>query len=229
MVLPLHPRTPQQPRSRKTRAALVDAARLEFSERGYALTTAKTIAERAAVGTGTFYHYFTDKDVLLRELALERVRYMHEQTAPLAMAPSSSADLGVRVSDARARVQTLVQLCVAYHRADRGLHAVITERRLCDPEVEAIMATSERDAVQRLTEGLRGWGYEGDSEAAAFMMFSLLEGAVHGHVLGQAMVTDERFVNGLVAALLRIGLPNSLIQLPIMARNEERDPNANHH
>jgi AcrR family transcriptional regulator len=229
VTLPLDPRTPQQPRSRKTRAALVEAARQEFSERGYALTTAKTIAGRAAVGTGTFYHYFTDKDVLLHELTRERVRYMHEQTAPLAMPPSSSVDLSVWIGDARARVHTLVELCVAYHRADRGLHAVITGRRLCDPEIEAIMAASERDAVQRFAEGLRGWGYEGDSEAAAFMMFSLLEGAVHGHVLGQAMVTDERFVNGLVAALLRIGLPKSLIQLPIIALNEERDPHANHH
>ncbi len=212
MTLPLSPRLPQQPRAHKTRAALVAAARREFSERGYALTTAKSIAERAAVGTGTFYHYFPDKDVLLREITRERVRYMHEQTAPLASAPSRSTDARVLFSDARARVRSLVELCVNYHREDRGLHAVITERRLCDPEIEAIMSSSERDAVARLATGLRGWSFDGDSEAAAFMMFSLLEGAVHGHVLGQAMVTDERFVRGLVEALLRIGLPQSLIQ-----------------
>lgn len=212
MTLPPTPRTPQQPRAHKTRAALVSAARREFSERGYALTTAKTIAQRADVGTGTFYHYFSDKDVLLREITRERVRYMHEQTAPLASAPSRSVDPRMLFLDARARVRTLVELSVNYHREDRRLHAVITERRLCDPEVEGIMAASERDAVQRLAAGLRGWSYDGDSEAAAFMMFSLLEGAVHGHVLGQAMVSDERFVNGLVEALLRIGLPQSLIQ-----------------
>jgi AcrR family transcriptional regulator len=190
----------------------VAAAQREFSERGYALTTAKSIAERADVGTGTFYHYFPDKDVLLREITGERVRYMHEQAAPLATPPLPSSDAHVLFTGARVRVRALVELCIDYHREDRGLHAVITERRLCDPELDAIMAASEREAVERLAAGLRGWNYEGDSDAAAFMMFSLLEGAVHGHVLGQAMVTDERFVHGLVEALLRIGLPQSLLQ-----------------
>ena len=211
MTLPLSFRAPQQSRAHKTRAALVAAARREFSERGYALTTAKSIAERADVGTGTFYHYFPDKDALLREITRERVRYMHDQTAPLASAPSRPADANALLADARTRVQKLVKLCVNYHRQDRGLHAVITERRLCDREIEAVMATSEREAVERLAAGLRGWSYDGDSEAAAFMMFSLLEGAVHGHVLGQAMIADERFVHALVEALLRIGLPQSLI------------------
>ncbi|HMJ12126.1 MAG TPA: helix-turn-helix domain-containing protein [Polyangiaceae bacterium] len=214
MTLPAGMREPQQPRAHKTRAALVEAARLEFSDRGYALTTAKSIAERAALGTGTFYHYFPDKDALLREITRERVHSMHEQTAPLAHAPPAVPELRVLIDGARTRMRALVELFVAYHRADRALHTVITERRLCDAEIEAIMAASEREAVERLANVLRGWGYEGDSEAAAYMMFCLLEGAVHGHVLGQALVSDERFTEGLVLALLRIAMPARLVQLP---------------
>ena len=54
-------RTPTQARAHKTRAALVEAAQAEFAESGYAGTTAKSIAKRAGVSTGSFYQYFTDK------------------------------------------------------------------------------------------------------------------------------------------------------------------------
>ena len=40
------------------------AAEAEFTEHGYAQTTARSIAERAGVATGTFYQYFVDKDVM---------------------------------------------------------------------------------------------------------------------------------------------------------------------
>jgi AcrR family transcriptional regulator len=209
-VTPL--RTPLQSRSQKTRAAIVSAARREFEERGYAPSTAKSIAERASVGTGTFYHYFPDKDSVLREITRERAEYLLEESKALSRAPLGQEARALE-AEARHRFRKLVDLYVAYHRADRGLHAVITERRLCDPELDAIMAASEREAVSRLTVSLERWGFDGDAPAAAFMMFSLLEGAVHAHVLGQAMVPDDRFAEGLVKALLRIGLHSAFIRL----------------
>lgn len=196
-------RVPVQSRSQKTRASVITAAMQEFSERGYAVTTAKSIAERAQVGTGTFYFYFPDKDAVLREIAAERVRWMLESSTAIA-APPSGEDIA---SDARERLRRLTVLYLDYHRADRGLHAVITERRLCDPAVDAIMAASEREAVGRLSTVLARWGFEGAAEVPAYMMFSLLEGAVHGHVLSQPLLSDEAFIGGLVDGLLRIATP----------------------
>jgi AcrR family transcriptional regulator len=207
-------RVPVQSRSQRTRAALVNAARVEFGRKGYTPTTAKSIAERANAATGTFYHYFPDKDAVLREIARERVAYLLDRSSPLSEATPIGGDLGGLAHEARRRLRGLVELYVSYHRADRGLHSVITERRLCDPDLDAIMSASEREAVQRLRRALDAWGHGGDTEAAAFMSFSLLEGAVHGHVLTQAMLTDERFTEGLVEALIRIGAPQSLFQIP---------------
>ncbi|MGH7438542.1 MAG: TetR/AcrR family transcriptional regulator [Polyangiaceae bacterium] len=197
-------RVPVQSRSHKTRAAVIEAAMQEFSERGYAVTTAKSIAERAQVGTGTFYFYFPDKDAVLREIAAERVRWMLERSAAIG-APPSGEDVA---SDARQRLRRLTLLYLDYHREDRGLHAVITERRLCDPAVDAIMAGSEREAVRRLSAVLTRWGCEGAAEVPAYMMFSLLEGAVHGHVLSQPLLSDATFVAGLVEGLFRLVAPS---------------------
>jgi AcrR family transcriptional regulator len=184
-----------QSRSHKTRAALATAAKREFSTRGYAETTAKSIAERAGVGTGTFYFYFPDKDAALGEICAQRVQALLDETAPLAAPAPENRNAAARISAARRRLEKLVQLYLDYHRTDRGIHAVIAERRLCDPSIEAIMVKSEHEAVLRLSNAIGGWGSDGDREASAFMMFSLLEGAVHGHVFSAPMLSDERFAS----------------------------------
>ena len=66
------------------------------------------------------------------------------------------------------------------------------------------MADSEREAVRRFSAVLARWGYGGDADVPAYMMFSLLEGAVHGHVLSQRLVSDEAFIQGVVAVLLGV-------------------------
>ena len=47
------------------RSRLVEAARAVFAEKGYASTRVADIAERAAVGKGTVYEYFSSKEELL--------------------------------------------------------------------------------------------------------------------------------------------------------------------
>jgi AcrR family transcriptional regulator len=48
----------------RTRETIVDAARAEFLERGYAATTIRSVARRAEVDPALVYHYFTDKATL---------------------------------------------------------------------------------------------------------------------------------------------------------------------
>lgn len=70
------PSPPQQARSRRTRAALLEAALEGFAQHGYELTSIGEIAARAGVGAGTLYQHFRSKrqrllvlmDNLLREL-----------------------------------------------------------------------------------------------------------------------------------------------------------------
>ncbi|MDR1441751.1 MAG: TetR/AcrR family transcriptional regulator [Bifidobacteriaceae bacterium] len=53
-------------------AAILDAAQLLFSEKGYEATTVADILEAVGIGKGTFYHYFDSKDEVL-EAVVERL------------------------------------------------------------------------------------------------------------------------------------------------------------
>jgi AcrR family transcriptional regulator len=61
-------RRSQEQRSQATRAALVDAARSLFSERGYAAVAADEIVAAAGLTRGALYHHFNDKRDLFRAM-----------------------------------------------------------------------------------------------------------------------------------------------------------------
>lgn len=63
---------PNGARARKaarTRAGLLDAAKLVFEEKGFLSSTVADIVQRAGVSHGTFYHYFESREDVLREVA----------------------------------------------------------------------------------------------------------------------------------------------------------------
>jgi AcrR family transcriptional regulator len=61
-------RRTQAERSATTRAALLQAARELFAERGFAATGREQIAERAGVTRGALYHHFGSKEQLFRSV-----------------------------------------------------------------------------------------------------------------------------------------------------------------
>lgn len=191
-------RRPQQPRAIRTRARLVEAGQREFSQRGYAGATARSIARRAGAATGSFYQYFADKDALLRELAAERLRGISDRALALVESPHGSP---------RDRVREMIAILVDYHREDPGLHAVLTERRHVDAELDALSTLAEHSLVHRIAILLQRWQFAGDAEATAFVLFSMIEGAVHAQVLGAEVVADERFMSALLDAVLAVARP----------------------
>jgi AcrR family transcriptional regulator len=205
-------RVPVQARSVRTRGDIVAAARKEFSAQGYALATAKSIAARARVGVGTFYHYFPDKDAVLREIVAERIEAIEQSlTSNSSDVSLDTQHLPVVLAELRRRIRTDVQTWIDYHRAEPGLHAVVSERRLCDPQLDAIMSEVEQRGIERTAQALARWGFRGDAQATAFMIFSLIDGAVHNHVLGQATLPDARFTDALVQAVIHIGVPPTIL------------------
>lgn len=58
-------------RARATHQKLLAAAAAAFSQQGYEQTRVADIVERAGVAHGSFYRYFDDKDVILRELLVQ--------------------------------------------------------------------------------------------------------------------------------------------------------------
>lgn len=84
----------------RTRASLLEAAKLTFERLGYARTTVADITERAEVSRATFYVYFASKAEVFRVLA-ERLRdsFLQAQEAhgadlgdPVAVAEATTAD-----------------------------------------------------------------------------------------------------------------------------------------
>ncbi len=56
----------QQERARRTRAALVEAAAVEFAKRGYAAASVNTILEGSRATKGAMYFHFQSKEELAR-------------------------------------------------------------------------------------------------------------------------------------------------------------------
>lgn len=50
------------------RSRILDVARHQFEQKGYAKTSMREIATEAGVGVGNLYNYFTNKDELFREI-----------------------------------------------------------------------------------------------------------------------------------------------------------------
>lgn len=192
-------RTPTQARATRTRQALLEAAALEFAERGYAGATARSIAQRAEAATGSFYQYFNDKDEVLHELYVARLARVREQAQKLLETLALQTDGSKERT--RAALTAIVQLVVDLHRDDPKLHAVITEREHADQRMREQTHKSMSDLIQAIAGMLTHLGYQGDVLARAFLIFSLVEGSVHSHVLGEPVVSDRRFKRDLVEVL----------------------------
>lgn len=61
-------KTPRTARGRKTLRKLLDAAAVEFGEKGFHAASISSITRRAEVALGTFYTYFDTKDALFQAL-----------------------------------------------------------------------------------------------------------------------------------------------------------------
>ncbi len=188
----------------RTRKRVLQAAVQQFSRRGYAATTTKNVAEQAGVATGTVYQYFGDKDALLHEIARSRVREVPR--AIVEVIAQTAGDTTTQM-EARDQLERIVSFVIDQHRHEPGLHAVLTERRHADSTLDAMVTRSETELVEAIAGLLAAWHHPGDHLATAFVLFGMVEGAVHAHVLGHAVVDDERLRGALVRALTAVAWP----------------------
>ncbi len=187
---------PTQERALKKRRAMLDAAWHEFSEKGYEQTTAKTITKRADVATGTFYHYFDNKDDVLFELTKERFAKLHDSV--------EVPDLRTFNEEHDASIQDLFRSIVTFvydfHASESSFHQVLEQRRPNDERLDALMIAAEAELMTRTEQFVRRYNCP-DPQAVAFCLYAMTEGLVHRHVFHDANVDREKVISCGVALL----------------------------
>jgi AcrR family transcriptional regulator len=119
-----------------TRARLLDAAALEFNERGYSGTDTNRIARRAGFAPQTFYRWFADKT------AIFVAAYQAWEDAEREML----GDLLAR----KASTKRLVDTVVAHHRAHLIFRRSLRQLALEDPLVRQARAESRKRQIEQI-------------------------------------------------------------------------------
>lgn len=79
-------KSPRTARGRKTLRAILDAAAVEFGEKGFHDSSISGITTRAGVALGSFYTYFDSKDAVFRALVNDMSSQLRDHVTPLVQA-----------------------------------------------------------------------------------------------------------------------------------------------
>jgi AcrR family transcriptional regulator len=139
--------TPLTERGRRTRDALVAAARRVFEERGYAGTRMQDVAAAAGVSHGTVYTWFASKDELLTEVTHAIVGEVVAATRERTREDSGEDPYG-RLAAATSRF-------LAGYRRNARMLAVVEEAASADAEWAALLHDLREIYVTRTRRTLR--------------------------------------------------------------------------
>ena len=188
---------PRTDRGRRTRRAILDAARSEFGANGFHEASISGITRRAGVALGSFYTYFDSKDALFRALVRDMSDQVRDHVAPaLKTAPEQVA-----------AEQAGLQAFIEFVRTHKEIYRIIDEAEFVDPESfrAHYQTTADRIAARLVAGAARGEIRGGDAEinAWAIMGMNVFLGLRYG-VWDDAPGAD--LIAAAVARLLRNGL-----------------------
>lgn len=112
------PRVPRTERGRRTQRALLDAAALEFGEKGFHESSVVSITGRAGVALGSFYTYFESKDALFRALVHDLSGRVREAVTPAVI----DGGLGTIATE-----RTALEAFLSFVRENKELYRIIDE------------------------------------------------------------------------------------------------------
>jgi AcrR family transcriptional regulator len=116
-------KTPRTERGRKTLRKLLDAAAIEFGERGFHEASITGITRRAGTALGTFYTYFVSKDEIFRAL----VKDMSEKVRTAAASSLAAAETPLETE--RAALSGFLH----FAREHKEIYRIIDEAEFVDP------------------------------------------------------------------------------------------------
>jgi AcrR family transcriptional regulator len=167
--------SPTTSRGRRTRAALVSAARDAFEELGFRNARISDIAARAGTSYGVFYHYFDSKDSILDELFTVVTGEMYTASQARGAEPGEPVEK-IRAANRR-------YLGVAARNA--RLIAMLEELAFRDPRFRELKLRIREPFVRRNEAGIRRLQAQGlaDSRLDAALAASVLGGMIESFTL----------------------------------------------
>jgi AcrR family transcriptional regulator len=122
---------PRQERSRRSVAALLDAAERVFGRDGFTAGTLTAVAEEAGVGIATLYAWFPTKDDLVVGIA---ERHLQEGAVTMAAVAAELRQGSPRLAEL---ARSMVEAVVEANSGDHAVHARLFESFPRTPEVLA--------------------------------------------------------------------------------------------
>lgn len=115
-----HPRTE---RGRRTLRKLLDAAAVEFGERGFYDASISAITRRAGVALGSFYTYFESKDAIFRALVSDMSEAVKRAAREALSEPMSALEVE------RAALEAFLRFAAEH----KEIYRIIDEAEFVDP------------------------------------------------------------------------------------------------
>lgn len=156
---------PRTARGRKTLRAILDAAAVEFGEKGFHEGSISGITRRAGVALGSFYTYFDSKDDVFRALVRDMSEQVREHVAPaLKDAPGQIA-----------AEQAALLAFIRFARTHKEIYRIIDEAEFVDPESFRMhyATTAERIAKRLRAAAGRGEVRSDVSEVHAWAIMGM--------------------------------------------------------
>lgn len=152
-------KTPKTARGKRTREKLLNAAEIEFGDKGYHDAAISGITQRAGVALGTFYTYFESKEDIFRDL----VSFMSQRTRRW---------IAERVADAPDRMTAErkgLEAYIEFARQHKGIYRIITESEFVANEAYRAHYAGFAKAYEY---NLRKAGERGDIRRADYEIWS---------------------------------------------------------
>lgn len=160
---------PRTERGRRTRAALLNAARDAFEQRGYDDCRMNDIADAAGVSHGTVYTYFDSKEEVLGHVIDELLVELQD-------------DLRTSVKDPVARIEETNRRYLQAYVDNSRLLAVVEQAAVTDPELGQRLDAFRRRYHARVTNAVRRLQEQGrvaadlPADVAATALCAMVEG-----------------------------------------------------
>lgn len=156
---------PRTARGRKTLRAILDAAAVEFGEKGFHDGSISGITRRAGVALGSFYTYFDSKDAVFRALVRDMSDQVRDHVAPAIRSAEN------QIVAERAGLLEFLR----FVREHKEIYRIIDEAEFVDPaSFHAHYATTaDRIAKRLMAAGERGEVTPGLSEVHAWAIMGM--------------------------------------------------------